>query len=182
MNNMSGSPTFDCYVANLPLHYYENDIRDIFEVAGEIVGVKVLAAKHGAEGKVAFVKFTSESDAHCCAQYMNNHTLDDGRQIKVRYRPTSQDNGTVLPNSVVMPNELSGSTGYSSGIKVPYEDSDVPQVESNGNIKLERQPKFEHRNNHIDDEMMEVLVSHVESPIEFWAQSCSPESSMQLED
>merc|ERR1712080_618453 len=29
---------------------------------------------------------------------------------------------------------------------------------------------------------MEVLVSHVESPIEFWAQSYSPESSMQLED
>ena len=67
-------------------YYNETQIRDIFDVAGEIAGVKIIPPKPDKDGKIAFVKFYKEADALCVAQYMSNYECSDGTTLMVRYK------------------------------------------------------------------------------------------------
>ncbi|XP_057298366.1 serine/threonine-protein kinase 31-like isoform X2 [Hydractinia symbiolongicarpus] len=138
---MTSAGTFDVYVANIPFGYNEEQIREIFDVAGEISGVKIVPPKDDGKGKIAFVKFVNEEDAKCAAQYMSNHQLDDKTHLTVRYNATVQTEKTV--EAISNGNHVNG----------------VSQAKSpNKTVKYQV------------DEMFPVYVVHVESPIQFWAQ------------
>jgi len=148
---MSGE-TFDVFVGNLTENDSEADIRKIFEVVGDIHSVKLLPPKEGTSKSKAFVRFLRENDAKCAANYLNNHLLEDGRTLMVRYKsqeerrtnPSDQTNGNVYTNG------STHSNGYSSNDENPLKKSETEIKKT-------------------------VLVVHIESPVSFYAQSVADE-------
>eukprot|EP00111_Clytia_hemisphaerica_P015544 TCONS_00045877-protein len=150
------SETFDVYVGNLIPSDSEDDLKEVFDIIGDIHSVKILPLKAGETRNCGFVRFKTQEDAQCAVQYCNNHQLQDGRKIFVRYNGNKERVKKVIT-------EQQPSDEKKETYVITPKRSVSPKIVSTEALKKET-----------------VCVSHVESPIKFYCQCVSQEKVNEL--
>jgi RNA recognition motif-containing protein len=80
------------YVGNLPFGLGEDNLREIFEVYGEVASAKVITDKFTGRSKgFGFIEMESDDEANNAIQELNNAEVG-GRNIKVNESKPRENN------------------------------------------------------------------------------------------
>ena len=88
------------YVGNLPYSATEEDLRSLFQQAGEVVSVNLIKDRDTQSSKgFGFIEMSNQSDAEKAIRMFNGYTMDN-RELKV---------------NIARPREERGPGGYGGG-------------------------------------------------------------------